>query len=152
TVGSADFQTTADKSHCLNSRRLPIMSSGRAWSLISLGSDRQYKGNVGYADVPQRSYQYDSGVPNHKQLGVGDLVFLRDRETISGVAQVQKVTSTPGEKPQRRCPVCSDPALKERKTVTPRFRCGHGHTFEEPVEQIVPVTIYKAEYGDTFVN
>jgi len=76
----------------------------RAWSLIALGDDRQYGGNIGYRDDPQRIYRYDSNVPNSRQLETGDLVFIRNRKFLVGIAIIEKVTSSFAEKIGRRCP------------------------------------------------
>ena len=49
-------------------------SVNHAWTLISITGRRQYGGNLGYTEDPQQTYRYDSDVPNHLNVSVGDLV------------------------------------------------------------------------------
>lgn len=123
----------------------------RAWLLLSFGDDRQYAGNPGYLDEPRRLYRYDSFVPNHKQIAQGDYVFIRDKRHLQGVARVETITETPGEKKRSRCPVCGTTGIKARKSLSPRYRCDHQHEFDTPDEGMVPCQLYSAEYGNTFV-
>jgi putative restriction endonuclease len=122
----------------------------RAWLISTFGDDRQYAGNTGYDDKLAERYQYDSFVPNHKQLSAGDLVVLRDRAAMVGAARVARVRSSDSQKPLRKCPTCSTTGIKERTTKVPRYRCNEGHEFEEPREDIVPCTTFVAEFGDSF--
>ena len=49
--------------------------ASRARALITkTANDRQYGGNVGYADEQRIKYLYDSDVPNSKRVTVGDLL------------------------------------------------------------------------------
>jgi len=123
----------------------------RAWALISLGDDRQYGGNTGYRDDPTRTYRYDSTVPNHRQLAVGDLVFIRDRTRLIGLAVIENVSSGPSLKVRRRCPECGSVDIKTRRTVNPPWRCVDGHTFGQPNEESIPVVAFEANYGNTYV-
>jgi putative restriction endonuclease len=98
----------------------------RAWALISLGDDRQYGGNTGYQDDPARTYRYDSTVANHRQLGAGDLVFIRDRTSLNGVATVESVTSQPSLKVRQRCPECGSVDIKPACAGSPPPSTGPG--------------------------
>lgn len=129
-----------------------MTGTSRAWALIAMGDGQQYAGNQGYADDPQRVYSYDSKVANHKNLSVGDLVFIRDRQRLLGIATIQDITSKPGQKLMRRCPICRTVDLKGRKTVSPTYRCDEGHEFNEPLEQPTDVTQFDAHYADTFLE
>jgi len=123
----------------------------RAWALTALGDDRQYGGNAGYQDDPRRIYRYDSHVPNCRQLAAGDLVFIRDRKFLTGVAILEKVTSGSAPKVRRRCPTCKSPNIKERQTKLPHWRCmKDGHEFDEPIVDTVNVTTFEADYSNTF--
>lgn len=124
----------------------------RAWTLISLGDDRQYGGNTGYRDDLSRTYRYDSTVPNHKQLSVGDLVFIRNRSRLLGIAVIENVISDPASNVRQRCPECGTVNIKRRRRIDPPWRCVNAHTFAEPSVDSVPVTAYEANYGGTYVQ
>jgi len=129
------------------------MGNVRAWSLIALQSEkRQYGGNTGYVDDWVRIYRYDSSVPNHRQLDRGDLVFIRDTDTLLGVACVDKILAFPSEKLRQRCPVCGSTGLKVRRSKAVPWRCAKGHEFDSPVQFVNSVTAYEAHYGGSFVG
>ena len=122
----------------------------RAWSLTAFGDDRQYGGNIGYLDDPRGIYRYDSSVANSKQLAVGDLVFVRSRKFLTGIAVVEKISSKPSVKVRQRCPVCNSTSIKERRKKTPPWRCSNGHSFVAPRREDVSVISYEANFETTF--
>lgn len=123
----------------------------RAWALTALGDNRQYGGNTGYRDDPRRTYRYDSNVPNCRQLAEGDLVFIRDHKSVTGVAIIEKVTSRAAQKIRQRCPECRASYIEERRRKLPRWRCkAGGHEFDEPLIESIEVTAFEADYGGTF--
>ena len=124
----------------------------RAWALISISEGREYGGNLGYEEVPESVYRYDSNVPNHQQIQRGDLVFVRDHATVLGMARIQSITRTDGSKTRRRCPECGTTRIKERSRKLPRWRCRNRHAFDQPRIEQVSVSMFEANYGDTFVE
>ena len=126
------------------------METRRAWLVLSLGSEREYAGNVGYDDDLDSVYRYDSNVPNHRQLSEGDLLILCDRNTVLGLARINRIESFDGPKKLSRCPTCRIATIKERKEKRPRFRCREGHEFDEPVETLEQCTHYAAYFDGAF--
>jgi ribosomal protein L37AE/L43A len=127
------------------------MSERRAWSLIATGKDRQYGGNQGYDDDPSRVYRYDSDVANHKQLAAGDLVLIRNRSGLLGVATIETIKTASRTKNRQRCPKCDTVDLKRRKTIQPEWRCDKGHTFSEPAIETIEIKGYEARFENTYV-
>lgn len=124
----------------------------RSWLLLSFGDNRQYAGNPGYADEPRRLYRYDSYVPNHKQVGTGDFVLVRDHYKLQGIARIERIRVASGVKQRSRCPACGIVALKTRKTLQPRYRCNNGHDFDEPRTELVECENYEADFGSNYVD
>jgi hypothetical protein len=122
--------------------------SFRAWTLLALGESRQFAGNTGYDDHPNRHYSYDSTVPNSRAVAVGDLALPRDSNRALGIAWIAQIDGGPGTKLRRRCPVCRTTALKERLVKQPRYRCDQGHESDHPVEEMIDVIAYRAHYVD----
>ena len=122
----------------------------RAWALIVITGRRQYGGNTGYEDDLSEVYRYDSDVANSRKLSAGDVVLLRDRNRLLGVARVEQVSSRQGSKQRFRCPMCGITAIKERKTKPLSWRCNKSHEFDGPVEETVTVTLYEAHFQATF--
>lgn len=121
------------------------------WALIAIDTGRQYGGNDGYKDDPSSHYSYDSRVPNHKKVAAGDVVFLRNASQVLGVAQVESVDEESGTKLERRCPSCGAVNVRERKSMTPRWRCSKCRAeFDEPIQNQVEVRAFTAHFGTSF--
>lgn len=125
------------------------MEPRRAWLALSLGAEREYAGNVGYADELDRVYRYDSFVPNHRQVATGDLLILCDREKILRVAEVSRIVSFEQPKELRRCPACNVATIKVRTNKRPAYRCREGHTFDTPKITSEPCTHFEALFEGT---
>jgi hypothetical protein len=124
------------------------MPSG--WLLLTFGSDRQYSGNAGYEDELATVYRYDSFVQNSRRLAKGDVVVLRDRDAMLGVASIEQIVSRRATKTLRRCPTCTTTQFDERRTRTPRFRCKRGHEFAEPTLDLKECEEFEARFGNSF--
>lgn len=128
------------------------MSTSRAWSFLAIEGTRQYGGNAGYEDNPSTVYRYDSDVANHRNVRPADVAIVRSSLAVLGIATIEAVVEGTGPKARRRCPVCSSVSIKARTTQSPRWRCGSGHLFDDPVEDVVQVTTFEAHYGATFTR
>lgn len=128
------------------------MSDPAAWLVAAFDTDRQYAGNAGYADEITSCYRFDSNVPNHKRIAEGDLLVIRDKSKVLGVAAIEQINRSQGHKTLNLCPNCRRSGLKIRKTVSPAFRCHScGCEFDKPIETEVPVTNFSARYERSFV-
>jgi hypothetical protein len=126
------------------------MASPRAWSFLTIDGARQYGGNAGYADNPEEVYRYDSDVANYRQVSEDDVIILRSRSDVLGVARIEQILSAQGAKERLRCPHCHVTNIKERARTQPRWACKNQHTFDEPERQTVSVKTFEAHYGGTF--
>lgn len=123
----------------------------RAWLLLSFGDQRKHLGNYGYADKVSREYQYDSLVPNHKQITEGDWVVLSDKKQLIGIARICKITNEQWEKPLQRCPLCQSTKINARRKKKPLFRCIKCHQeFDIPIVKPEPCQKFIADFGNTF--
>ncbi|MCY1031649.1 HNH endonuclease signature motif containing protein [Corallococcus sp. BB11-1] len=126
------------------------MDTNRIWLVLSLGAEREYAGNQGYADELTRLYRYDSFVPNHLQLNVGDLLIICDRKQVLGLSRIARIDRSTSPKMLSRCPTCRISTIKMRTQRTPAFRCREGHTFDEPVRTPEPCTHFIAWFDGSF--
>ena len=124
----------------------------RAWSLFSHDTANPYAGHGGYDDVPGRRYSYDSDVPNHRNVAIGDLIIVRGPDASHGAGFVSRIKETKGTKQHNRCPQCRTSQLERRKTLSPPFRCTNGHAFDKPVQTEDPVTRFRAEFGSSYLE
>lgn len=122
----------------------------KVWSLITVGSDRQYGGNAGYDDQLETVYRYDSNVPNHLRVAPGDLGILRDRTEALGLAVVRRIQERTGFKEILRCPVCSSTGLKKRRVKRPEWACKNGHQFDNPIRAQEAVRLYEARFDGSY--
>jgi HNH endonuclease len=131
---------------------VPTGGEERAWSFLVIEEEkRQHLGNEGYDDRIGEYYSWDSTVPHHRRPAVGDVSVVRDSRGVLGISLIDSVEQTEGvEKFRRRCPECRRTGIKGRKTMTPRYRCGHRScraVFDEPIEERIEVTVYRAGYA-----
>lgn len=122
----------------------------KAWSFTTLGEEAAFQGNLGYPDDLERSYVWDSDVPNYAKIAKGDLAILRDSDWVLGVARVLEIdTEQDVTKVRRRCPNpdCQRTGFKRRKTLLPEYKCPScQHEFDRPAEERRSVTQYVARY------
>jgi hypothetical protein len=120
------------------------------WLILEKSEDtRIAKANAPYRDLTGELYEYDSLVPNHTNLKQDDFLVLRKEDEIVGVGTVGKITTKDGTKTLRRCPKCRGTDTRERKSKTPRWKCGKcALEFEEPVVSESKVTLYAAQIED----
>jgi len=123
----------------------------RAWVIMSFGNDAAWEGNAGYSDNVLSEYQYDSFVPNSKQIGLGDVIIIRDRLSILGFAKVDELNSKSDTRVMKRCPICGTTKFNERVTKLPQFRCRDGHEYDQPTAERLPCTSFTIKYGDSFI-
>lgn len=127
----------------------------RAWLLMAAGDNRGHGGNSGYDDQYDSYYSWDSTVPNHKQIQVGDIVVLWDKIELLGTSVVEEISSAPGLKLLQRCPTssCGTTRIAERKRALPRYRCMKCHTeFDTPTPEVISVTLYTARYDAAWTS
>lgn len=124
----------------------------KAWLVLSFGEVRQYGGNTGYRDDPERVYRYDSFVPNHKRVSPGHLLAIAGRKGLIGFARIARIEKQRGYKTFFRCPECHTSAIKKRKRAKVLFRCNHGHQFDAPVTEEVECAEYEAHYEGSFTR
>jgi putative restriction endonuclease len=130
------------------------MGKIRAWYFLTVDhSQLQYGGNTGYLDDPKSLYRYDSEVGNHKQVSKGDLVVLRTKSSVLGIARIQEISAKAGSKFRQRCPTCKATTIKARHKKSPKWRCHNcSSEFEQALEEQILVTEYTASYADTFLG
>ncbi|WP_156753908.1 HNH endonuclease [Actinokineospora pegani] len=123
-----------------------------AWSLLTLGENRDFQGNDGYEDVLESHYIWDDTVANHRKVKRGDLVVLRDKKQVLGAAIVEYVFVDKNRtKVRNRCPHCTDTSFKLRTTKTPKYWCSACKSgFDDPATEVIDITRYTAYYGQTW--
>ncbi len=114
---------------------------------MAAGDNRGHGGNAGYDDQYDAYYSWDSNVPNHKNLQVGDPIALWDKERLLGVSVIEAIETEPGRKMLSRCPECRTTRISDRKRAVPRFRCMRCKAeFETALTDVVDVDLYTARY------
>lgn len=125
----------------------------RAWLLMAAGDNRGHGGNAGYDDMVDAYYSWDSNVPNHKKLRVGDPIALWDKDRLLGVSVIEEIETSAGQKLLSRCPECATTRISDRKGSEPRYRCmKRHHEFGTPVPDVVEVLEYRARYDAAWTS
>jgi ribosomal protein S27AE len=123
--------------------------SSRWWLLLEKSDEtRISKGIDAYRDETGRAYHYDSKVPNHKNLRIGDGVIIRKENEILGTGFIDSIAVSDAVKTHRRCPECNGTDVRERATLSPRWKCGKcAAEFSEPRETKTEVQSHVASIG-----
>lgn len=107
-----------------------------------------------YDDVIDSHYSYDSNVPNHRQVEIGDVAVIRLNHYLAGWAIISNIHETPDqEKILHRCPACRGTAIEARKKRLPVWKCRSTSCkfeFDSPLVETTLVTTYTAYYSDTW--
>lgn len=128
---------------------------GRAWILYT-----KYEGRVPfdylYDDSTGNCYSYDSNVPNHKQVSVGDVVVIRTDRDVAGWGIIEDIEVTPHTlKLIRRCPSCRASNPRPLGRTNGFSRCDQCHlqfSDDEIIVDQVEVTAFRAYYRDSWVE
>ncbi len=130
-----------------------MLKNQRAWVAIAKEPDGLLYGvHDGYDDEPSNYYEYDSKVGNHKQVSVGDLLFIRSGEFVLGFGQIEAISITNGTKALRKCPNCGcRPESRKKATIEWRcIDCKKEFTTEQLRVDVVEVLKYRATYFRTW--
>jgi hypothetical protein len=118
-----------------------------AWIAMAFGDH-----DIPYADEPAIAYAYDDRVQNHKQVQVGDLLFLRNRASLEGVGRINLIEEGSGEKLLKRCPMCGSGRIHHRSGLSPPNKRNNGHEFDQPNEIKLPVRTFKALFAGSWLS
>ncbi|MGP0911641.1 MULTISPECIES: HNH endonuclease [unclassified Serratia (in: enterobacteria)] len=122
----------------------------KAWSFKNIEQDDlRYWGNDGYHDDSSSFYRYDSFVANHKNVKVGDVVIITNRNKVLGVSVIDRVATRNIDKKRNKCihMDCGAKKIIPRKNIKPKWRCDNGHEFNEPRVIFEAAVEFIANYG-----
>ncbi|MEU5543579.1 HNH endonuclease [Streptomyces sioyaensis] len=124
-----------------------------AWLVLAVGDDRTHGGNDGYDDEPSRHYSWDSTVPNHATIAVGDVIALWDKKSLLGVSVIEGIDVGSAVKDTYTCPACGKSSFKARKTKKPAYLCWDCKAqFDTPDAHRKPVTTYRSRHDAGWVD
>lgn len=122
-------------------------SAVQAWLLMTVGENRQHGGNSGYDDQPDVYYTWDSTVPHHASIKVGDPIALWDKNRLLGVSIIEEIETETKDKFVYKCPECHKASIKRRSKLTPRFKCHSCDAeFETPEVHSQTVLEYRSRH------
>lgn len=121
---------------------------------MAAGENRGHGGNSGYDDQYDAYYSWDSKVPNHKNLRVGDPIALWDKQRLLGISVIEEITVAPGQKLLSRCPTCRTTRISERKRAPGHtYRCMKcASEFDAPLPEVIDVQKYTARYDAAWTS
>lgn len=91
--------------------RGPTSQERGCWAVAE--GDRRHGGNDGYDDEPDGYYTWDSAVPSHDQIDVGDRIVLWDKCAAIGLWVVKDIETWEAPKLRHRCPRCGQSHLAQ---------------------------------------
>jgi ribosomal protein L37AE/L43A len=131
------------------------MGMANAWLALAVSDDdRTHGGNDGYDDEPSRHYSWDSTVPNHAAIAVGDVIALWDKKSLLGVSVIEDIDTGQTVKETYSCPECGRArASRPRRSKTPAYRCWNCKAeFDAPTVRRKKVTTYRSRHTAAWVD
>ncbi|MEU1961533.1 HNH endonuclease signature motif containing protein [Nocardia sp. NPDC019304] len=128
--------------------------SGRAWLVLTKATYRRLGGAAKYDDNPASHYSWDSTVPNHAKVAVGDIVLMWNQTESLGISVIDHITVGTADKRRARCRKCNSVNFEERATMRPIYRCQKcKHTFDDPVyEELYGLTTYRSSHEQGWID
>jgi len=124
----------------------------RAWLVLAVGENRQHGGNSGYDDVPDSHYTWDSTVANHARLRPGEFIVLWDKKVLVGASVIESISVGEAQKIIYRCPKCRKASIKQRRKLSPRYKCNScGDEFNDPLSIKKDVNTYQSRHDAGWV-
>ncbi|WP_240617528.1 HNH endonuclease signature motif containing protein [Nocardioides speluncae] len=124
-----------------------------AWLLMTVGENRQHGGNAGYDDQADVYYTWDSTVPNHARIKVGDPIAVWDKERLLGLSVIEEIVRETKEKLLFKCPYCGKAGIKQRVVKSPRFKCYKcSEEFETPHALTATVVEYRSRHDAAWTS
>lgn len=122
----------------------------KIWLILEKSDETRVSSSIeSYRDRTGKIYNYDSLVPNYKNLGLGDFIIIRKENDILGLGRISVIKSSDSVKTHKRCPHCSTTDIRTRKNKKPKWKCGQCKTeFTTPIESEINVTKYTADIID----
>ncbi|MCU1701339.1 MAG: hypothetical protein JWR34_7402 [Mycobacterium sp.] len=133
------------------------MTSQAAWLALSKdgAAYRRLGGGIAYEDDPASHYSWDSNVPNHATVDIGDVIALWDDAGLIGVSVIEAIVTSLGTKDIGGCPRCGSSSYEARKTLSPTYRCYNpdcGELFDQPTFRTVDVTKYRSNHSESWID
>ncbi|WP_431943543.1 HNH endonuclease [Micromonospora marina] len=124
-----------------------------AWLALVAGENREHGGNDGYDDEPAEHYSWDSSVPNHARVKVGDAIVLWEERGLIGASVIESIETAEVDKWVHRCPDCHKAGIKRRRKQPRRYRCYKCKAeFDEPRSEQKRVTAYRSKHDRGWVD
>lgn len=123
-----------------------------AW--LMLAKEVSKRVSEGYDDHPSTHYSWDSTVPNHGTIQVGDVIVLWDSKKLLGLSIIEDIVHGEAEKKTPLCPKCEKADVAERKKLLPQFKCWKKtcrHTFDSPHWKIKKVRTYRSRHEAAWI-
>ncbi len=122
-----------------------------AWLAMAVSGRTQHGGNDGYHDDPETTYEWDSTVPNHGRVAVGDILVMWDKVALLGCSVIESIEVASRTKQLYRCPHCGKAGIKARQDGSYRcYKCKS--QFDTPAEVNAFVTTYRSHHGAGWVD
>ncbi|MGW1238332.1 HNH endonuclease [Streptomyces bobili] len=118
-----------------------------AWLVLAKAGSKRI--SEGYDDNPATHYSWDSTVPNHATLKVGDVIVLWDSVEMLGLSVIEDITYGQTTKKTPYCRECKKADVAERKQKKPRFVCWNQeckHEDEEAGWKVKQVKTYTSRH------
>ncbi|WP_310727518.1 HNH endonuclease signature motif containing protein [Streptomyces sp. N2A] len=118
------------------------------WFVLAVGSERQHGSNDGYDDDLAAHYRWDSTVPQHANLAVGDVIALWDKRKLLGISVIERIDTDHAVKTTYFHGSCGKADFKPLKTGELKWWCNKCRTrFAQPEPRTRDVVTYCLHHG-----
>ncbi len=123
-----------------------MSAKNRFWLILEKSDETRVSIGRGiYNDKTGRIYNYDSLVPNFKNINCNDFIIIRKDSDILGYGRIIEIVEYEKIKEHKRCPQCLVTDTRKRKRIIKPWKCGScKHEFDLPHETKMNVTGFDA--------
>ncbi|GHD15872.1 hypothetical protein GCM10007147_03750 [Nocardiopsis kunsanensis] len=124
-----------------------------AWLMLAKEASKRV--SEGYDDHPSTHYSWDSTVPNHGNVQVGDVIVLWDSKKLLGLSTIEAISQGESTKQTPYCPKCEKADVAERKKLLPRFKCWNKtcrYTFDNAHWKTKEVKTYRSQHESAWIS
>lgn len=126
------------------------MNTKKQSGWICIGKDHGdiSRASGGYEESIGETYRWRSSLPNGTKIQAGDVILIRDENTLIGGSVIESVAVQQMVRTVVLCPNCDKAQVSDRPTKEPRYRCTKcKSTFDQPKIYEEETEFRTAEYG-----
>jgi len=131
------------------------LSERTAWLCNSKSAGTATRSSDVFDEVLGESYIWPTSIPRASEIQVGDVIAIWNSSRMLGFSFIEQIEPFTVRREHLRCPNpdCARKDMRDRKTLTPRYKCGKcSQETEEPIVELTEDPFFRADYSAGWVE